>query len=199
MSYVLKDEALVFKHISDEEGCRLDVYEDSLGQAHVGYGHLMEGKQTQQELEILGGLHIESISQEQADALLKLDIQDALRDVESIFTQEEWDSFDSVRQCVIHSQAYQLGGFGLSRFKNMIAAMKEGDWSRAADESRDSLAYKQTTERWDRQAEMLVKGEQTEVVDNNVPKNDEVSERLGRIENQVTQIYDYLISNKKRR
>ena len=53
-------------------------------------------------------------------------------------------------QLVIANMCFQLGRPRLSKFKKFIAAVKEQDWERAADEMKDSRWYKQTTARAER-------------------------------------------------
>lgn len=158
MPYKVKDIGLVTEHLKFEEGCELERYEDSEGYATIGIGHLLEDEQSDEELEIIGSEDVQSITMEQAEKLFELDTEDVLEDMPRLFTEEEWDSFDAVRQCVIISQLFQCGCPRLRKFKKMITAIKEGDWETAAKESLDSRAAKQTPQRWERQADMLQYG-----------------------------------------
>ena len=63
------------------------------------------------------------------------------------------------RYSIMESMCYQLGVTGFMGFKNMVAAIKAGDWNKAADEALDSKwARKDTPERAKRHAEVLRTG-----------------------------------------
>lgn len=163
MPYTIKNIELTIAHITREEGCKLELYKDHLGFNTIGVGHLLDQEQTEEELEIIGSPNVDKITQEQAKALLEVDINEAMEDMSLIFTEEEWDAIDGTRQCVLVSQIFQVGGAGLRKFRKMIAAVKSGDWDKAATESLDSLAARQTPGRWERQADMLRNGDVNEV------------------------------------
>ena len=50
-------------------------------------------------------------------------------------------------QDVILNMCYQMGVGGVCKFKKMLAAMNEKDWTKAADEMIDSKWYRQTKNR----------------------------------------------------
>ena len=60
-----------------------------------------------------------------------------------------------IRQTVIISMVFQLGVRGFLKFKNTIKAIKNNDFEEACIQMRDSRAYRQTQERWDRQITMF--------------------------------------------
>ena len=75
-----------------------------------------------------------------------------------------WSRLDIVRQAVLVDMAYQMGGTGLAKFKNMLSAIRTADWSAAHDALLDSaVARSQAPEREERNAEMLLTGEWPEV------------------------------------
>lgn len=63
------------------------------------------------------------------------------------------------RKAVMLSIAYQIGIYGLLKFKKMLAALERADYSIAADEMLHSLAARQTPNRWARNAEQMRTGE----------------------------------------
>ena len=145
-----------FEH---HEGRRKDVYKDSRGFRTVGIGHLLDHEQSPDELSVLGCRQNEvhliiSVNDAQIDGLFDIDYMEACDDARVIFG-DQFETFSEVRQTVIVSQCFQLGFTGFRKFKNMIAAMKAEDWERAARESLDSRAARQTPERWKQQADML--------------------------------------------
>jgi lysozyme len=75
-----------------------------------------------------------------------------------------WSKLDIVRQAVLVDMAYQMGGAGLAKFKNMLSAIRTGDWLSASDALLDStVARSQAPEREERNAEMLLRGAWPEV------------------------------------
>lgn len=154
-TYTVKNLEDVRKYIEHIEGRNLNrhVVDDT---DHIGIGHNLEQKQTPEELAIIGSPFVQSITDEQCDALFAVDVQDALNDIQHLFREHEWDALSEVRQGVIISQAFQLGGPRLSKFEKMLGYMKQGDWGLAAAESLDSIvARQQTPDRWKHQAQML--------------------------------------------
>ena len=194
-----------FEH---HEGRRNDVYKDSTGFRIVGIGHLLDATQTPDELEVLGCRQDEvhlilSITDEQIDKLFDIDYTEAFEDAQDFFG-DIWHEISEVRQCVIVSQIFQLGYGGFRKFRNMIFAMRALDWERAAKESLDSVAAKQTPERWQMQANMLVNNtwdgkrtqsplqRDTEVVsEHEVP----VEERLSILEAAVKELQEWRVRN----
>jgi lysozyme len=63
------------------------------------------------------------------------------------------------RKAVMLSIAYQIGIYGVLKFKKMRAALEKANYSDAADEMLNSLAARQTPNRWKRNAEQMRSGE----------------------------------------
>ena len=130
--------------IADDEGIKYEIYRCSEGYPTGGIGHLI----TEWDEPYYGMPIGSKISHEQVDEWFARDIQVTLKDCEIIF--EEFDSLPQEAQLVIANMCFQLGRPRLSKFKNFIAAVKDQDWDRAADEMKDSRWYKQTTARAER-------------------------------------------------
>lgn len=136
------------EHLVIEEGLELTAYLEKKSQKmHIAYGHLLEQEQTPEELEVLD---IEddldnwegfTITQDQADRLLDVDINDAVESLAPSFTPESLEELNEARYIALLSMSFQLGGYGVQRFKSMVAAIQVQDWDRAADEMlwRDGL------------------------------------------------------------
>lgn len=65
------------------------------------------------------------------------------------------------RQAIIISMCYQLGMIRLLGFQKMWRALYLGDFNAAADQALDSLAARQTPDRWHRNAKAL----RTDIID----------------------------------
>lgn len=127
----------VTKLVAAEEGFKGHMYQDHLNVWTIGHG-------------------ITQMTEDESLAVMEIKLNklaDQLRIKYAWFHR-----LNETRQAVIVSMAYQLGMTGFSKFKNMIAAIERNDWELVAVEARDSKAYKQTKNRWDRQISMLVNG-----------------------------------------
>ena len=130
--------------IADDEGVKYEIYKCSEGYPTGGIGHLITEWDEEYYEQPIGT----KIPNEQVDDWFAKDIQVTLKDCKIIF--EEFDSLSEEAQLVIANMCFQLGRPRLSKFKNFIAAVKDQDWDRAADEMKDSRWYKQTTARAER-------------------------------------------------
>lgn len=66
---------------------------------------------------------------------------------------------NDARKAVMLSIVYQIGIYGLLKFKKLLAALETASYSKAADEMLNSLAARQTPKRWLRNAEQMRSGE----------------------------------------
>ncbi len=125
------------KLIAKEEGFSSKPYLDHLGVMTFGHG-------------------LTYITEEESEMLMKTRITN--RTTELTREYPWFRNLTDNRKIVIVSMAYQLGMPRFGKFKNMIKALEKGDIELAAKEMKNSLAYEQTTNRWDRQIEMFLKG-----------------------------------------
>lgn len=63
------------------------------------------------------------------------------------------------RKAVMLSIAYQIGIYGVLKFKKLLAALEMANYSEAANQMLDSLAARQTPARWARNADQMRTGE----------------------------------------
>ena len=63
------------------------------------------------------------------------------------------------RKAVMLSIVYQIGVYGILKFKKLLGALERADYSSAANEMLDSLAARQTPKRWNRNADQMRTGE----------------------------------------
>ena len=132
----------IYDQLARDEGCRLKPYRDTVGKLTIGIGR---------NLDDVG------ISLEEAHYLLSNDITRADRAVTKALP---WvASMDGVRQAVVINLCFNMGIMGLFQFKNMLSAMKDGDWEVAAAELMDSKYAKQVGDRAKRLAMQLITGE----------------------------------------
>jgi len=110
----------VYELIRRHEGLRLRPYADSMGHLTIGYGRA---------LDIVG------ISREEAEAMLRADVERAR---EALKALEWFGGLDDARSAALIDMAFNLGGAGLGGFSRFLDAMKRRDFGAAAREMLDS-------------------------------------------------------------
>jgi len=130
------------------EGFRSTVYKDSLGFPTVGIGHCLTKDQCDN--------YTNGISYDDAVKLLESDIATVKQNCAKEFP---WIlGLDDCRQSIIYEMAFQLGVGGVTKFHNMIAAIRSQDWPTAAKEMLDSQWHTQTPNRVEELAELMLNG-----------------------------------------
>lgn len=125
--------------IKAEEGLKLDVYRDSLGNLTVGYGHLVR----------CGS----KITQNVADSLFEQDFQRAVFGYDTLGLK-----LDTVRRAAIIDMIFNMGVGNVQKFKRMIMHLKDRSWVQAAYELMESDYAKQVPERARRNRDRILKG-----------------------------------------
>lgn len=122
--------------IKTHEGYLSKVYLDSLGKATIGYGHLLT-----EDDDFVEGIIYDK------DILEKLFINDFNNAIQGATELLQDYTVAPLAREVIIEMVFQLGKTGVSKFKNMFAALKEYDYTRAASEMLNSAWYRQTPSR----------------------------------------------------
>ena len=126
--------------IMREEGhLVLEPYQDHLGFWTIGCGHLIRDDEKDELMN--------PITEQRARELFVLDLGVSIQDAETFY--KDMDIDDNVKECVIH-MSFQLGLPKLNQFKKFKKALQDNDIETAIVEMKDSRAYNQTTNRWDR-------------------------------------------------
>lgn len=135
------------KDIMFEEGVKYEVYNDHLGYKTFGVGHLVRATDPENEMEV--GT---PVSKERVDECFEVDLYVAINDAEKFCEGMQVD--DNIKECVTH-MVFQLGLPRLNKFRNFKQALVDGDIAKAQDEMKDSLWYRQTTNRAERLIEKM--------------------------------------------
>jgi GH24 family phage-related lysozyme (muramidase) len=133
----------LYEEIKSDEGEILEVYKDHLGYATIGIGHLV----TEQDEEF-GEPTGTPITAERSRELFDRDVECAIKDCERLYGQ--WHNWPEEVQLILVNMAFNLGAPRLAKFKNMQNMLSQGKWKEAAVEGRDSLWYRQVTNRAER-------------------------------------------------
>lgn len=146
-------ESWLLKELRKEEGLRLIPYNDHLGFATIGYGHLIAKRNfTQEDVREWAGFTLG-----EAEDLLYEDLSKNVNAVRKRIAF--FDSLDGPRKTVLVGMAFQMGVDGLLEFKNMLRAVDKGLYKEAGLEMMNSLwAKKQTPKRAKKLVERMVSG-----------------------------------------
>ncbi len=125
----------VIDSLKQEEGFDGMPYEDKLGIPTIGYGTKLP------------------LTEEEAALLLKHRLDKKILEISE--KEPFFLDLPQKAQEVIANMAYQLGVGGVLEFKKMWAALKKGDYQKAADEMLDSKWATQTPNRAKRLAEIM--------------------------------------------
>lgn len=119
------NEKLMYRLI-EEEGMKLKPYRCPAGKLTIGVGRNLEDK---------------GLSNEEALFLLQNDIIEAVKELKKAFLF--FDSLNETRQIVLIDMCFNLGINGLKKFKKMIKALENKDFSLASKEMLSSCWAKQ--------------------------------------------------------
>ena len=130
-------EVQIKEDLVKHEGCKTEVYLCSEGLPTAGIGHLLLG---------VDGLEVgDDVPMEAVLEWFDRDYKEAVTDCCAIFLN--FASLPDQVKRVLVNMAFNLGRHRLSKFKNMITAVNEGNWVKAADEMVDSRWYNQVGNR----------------------------------------------------
>ena len=139
------DREAVFEQLKIDEGVVYEVYKDHLGYPTFGVGHLVLESDPEH-----GQPVGTPISEERVAECFDNDLNTAISECHALYGQGDFDSLPDGVQGVLVNMMFNMGRTRLSKFKKMNAGILEGDWATAAVEGRDSLWYKQVTNRAER-------------------------------------------------
>lgn len=134
----------VFNQLKEDEGVKYEIYNDHLGLATFGVGHLVIENDSE-----FGSPLGTPISTERVWEAFEQDLDTSIDECEVLFGPK-WNDFPGEVQEIVVNMMFNMGRPRLSKFKNFCAALDEGDWAKAAVEGRDSRWHKQVTNRAER-------------------------------------------------
>ena len=126
-----------------DEGVVYEIYNDHLGYATFGIGHLVLKDDPE-----CGWAVGEVVSEERVNECFEKDVQTVIEDCKKL--HDGWDGYPQEVKQIVANMMFNMGLTRLSKFKRHNAALQSGDWKEAAKEGRDSLWYKQVTNRAER-------------------------------------------------
>jgi len=126
------------KQLELHEGLRLKPYYDTVDKLTIGIGRNLEDT---------------GISKAEASFMLQNDLIRIIAELDE--QMPWWRELTENRRRILVDMAFNLGTFGLSQFRDMLAATKVGDFDGAAKEMLDSKWAKQVGSRAERLAEAM--------------------------------------------
>ena len=126
------------KQLELHEGLRLKPYYDTVDKLTIGIGRNLEDT---------------GISKAEASFMLQNDLIRIIAELDE--QMPWWRELTENRRRILVDMAFNLGTFGLSQFRDMLAATKVGDFDAASKEMLDSKWAKQVGGRAERLAEAM--------------------------------------------
>lgn len=142
----MNDEAIKTR-IKVHEGFRNTIYEDSLGKATIGYGHLLTYKDKQFKEGV-------EYSKEILEELFEQDYENA-KNLTYSFLDDNNIQICELGKGIILEMIFQLGIGNVNKFKKFKMALQEQDFVEASNEMVRSKWYSQTPERAKQLSELM--------------------------------------------
>jgi len=148
----------LYEQIALHEGVEPSVYKDTKGKRTIGIGFNLDEPSNRKKAEAIG-LNVQdmlsgrTLSDKEIKMLYNESIKQAANDANAFLPRA--GKQPPVVQKVLIDMAFNLGLTKLNKFKNMRAALLEGDYNKAADEMVDSEWYGQVGNRSKRLVKMM--------------------------------------------
>jgi lysozyme len=126
-----------------DEGVKYEIYNDHLGYATFGIGHLVV-KGDQEHGQPVGT----PITEERVNSVFDSDVETYVKEAKKVFSN--LDDLPEEAQQVIVNMCFNMGAPRLAKFKKFIGGVDSGDWDTAAVEMMDSRWAKQVGVRAER-------------------------------------------------
>ncbi len=131
-----------------DEGCVYEIYNDHLGYATFGIGHLVIESDPENGQEI--GT---PVSESRVIEAFEQDVQTVLSDCAILYP--DFDELPEEVQQIVANMMFNLGRPRLTAFRGMKAGVDARDWNESADQMVDSRWYRQVGARAERLVERM--------------------------------------------
>jgi lysozyme len=131
-----------------DEGVKYSVYLDHLSLKSCGIGHYIRQDEPEFDLEV--GTQI---TEDRCTELFEEDIKSVMKDCKKVF--EDWDDMDEEVKQICANMMFNLGLPRFSKFRKTINNIINKNYTKAAEEMRDSRWYRQVTNRAERLAKRM--------------------------------------------
>lgn len=144
---------ILMQMIAFDEGKVNKIYRDSLGYYTVGIGHLLTKKDSLKEATDILDKQVNrktngQITEDEIAMLFERDLIDVVEGVKkNALLNEVYNSIDPIRRLALFNMVFQLGIAGTANFKNSMNIAINNDWNKLESNLKQSLWFKQTTNR----------------------------------------------------
>lgn len=132
------------EQLIQDEGIVYAIYKDHRGFKTFGIGHLVKRADEEYEWEV--GT---PVPEDRVWSAFDEDLDIAINDCLALYG-EQFETWPAEVQEILVNMVFNLGRTGLSRFIMFKSALEKNDWRLAAQYGRDSLWYRQVTNRAER-------------------------------------------------
>ena len=136
------------EELKQDEGCEYKIYNDHLGYATFGIGHLI----TEDDPEHGQSLGTEVLEDRVIEAF-ESDVKVVIEDCKILYY--DFHNLPEEVQRIVANMMFNMGRTRLSKFKGMKSGVDARDWNAAADEMVDSRWYYQVINRANRLVERM--------------------------------------------
>ena len=137
------DIEILKQELTEDEGCKYEIYLDHLGYKTFGIGHLCVATDPENDLDV--GTEV---SKERVDECFLEDIDKVIEDC--IILYDTFYAFSDEVQLIIANMMFNLGRPRLSKFVKFREAVNKDDWQEAKIQMLDSKWAKQVPNRANR-------------------------------------------------
>jgi lysozyme len=136
------------KELTEDEGCKYEIYLDHLGYKTFGVGHLCKATDPENDLEVGS-----EVTKERVDECFSNDIEKVIEDC--IILYEDFYTLPDEVQLIVANMMFNLGRPRLTNFVRMRQAVNKHDWQEAKIQMLDSKWAKQVPNRAERLSQRM--------------------------------------------
>ena len=142
------DLEILKKQLTEDEGCKYEIYLDHLGYKTFGIGHLCKATDPENDLQVGS-----EVSKERVDECFLNDIDKVIEDCTILY--DDFYTLPDEAQLIIANMMFNLGRPRLTNFIRMRKAINEGNFAEAKIQMLDSKWAKQVPNRAERLSERM--------------------------------------------
>ena len=142
------DLEILKKQLTEDEGCKYEIYLDHLGYKTFGIGHLCKATDPENDLEVGS-----QVSKERVNECFLNDIEKVIEDCTILY--DNFFTLPDDAQLIIANMMFNLGRTRLTKFKLMKEAVDDANWIEAGIQMEDSKWAKQVPNRAERLCERM--------------------------------------------
>ena len=142
------DIEILKQELTEDEGCKYEIYLDHLGYKTFGIGHLCKATDPENDLEVGS-----EVSKDRVDECFLEDIEKVIEDCTILY--DNFFTLPDDAQLIIANMMFNLGRTRLTKFKLMKEAVDDANWIEAGIQMEDSKWAKQVPNRAERLCERM--------------------------------------------